>query len=170
MTVKKLKKFLDENNIKYVSIRHSNAYTAQEIASAVHVSGNEFAKTVIVNLEGQMVMCVLPASYKVDFEQLKEIMGVKNLNLANEAEFSYMFPDCEAGAMPPFGNLWDMEVYVAESLTSNDEIAFNAGSHTEVIKLKFDDFRRLVNPKIFRFSQKVVNFPGDPAERWSADY
>ena len=170
MTVKKLKDFLDENAIKYVTVRHSNAYTAQEVASAVHVSGKEFANTVIVNLDDKMVMCVLPASYKVDFRQLRETLKTENIELADEAEFRYQFPDCEPGAMPPFGNLYGMDVYVAESLTSNDEIAFNAGNHTEIMKLKFEDFQRLVNPKIFRFSQKEVSMPGDPSERWAADY
>lgn len=170
MSVKKLKNFLDENGIKYVTVRHSNAYTAQEVASAVHVSGKGFAKTVIVNLDGRMAMCVLPASYKVDFKQLRRTLKADNVELADEAEFRYQFPDCEPGAMPPFGNLYNLDVYVAESLTSNNEIVFNAGTHTEIIRMKFEDFQRLVNPKIFRFSQKEVSMPGDPSERWAADY
>ncbi len=117
-----------------------------------------------------MAMAVLPASYQVDFKLLKNILGSDNVTLANEAEFKFHFPDCEVGAMPPFGNLYDMEVYVAETLTCNEEIAFNAGSHTELIKLKFEDFNRLVNPKIFKFSWKTVSFPKDPSERWQEDY
>ena len=170
MTLQKLKKFLDENKVRYLTVRHSNAYTAQEVASAAHVSGKEFAKTVITNIDSRMVMCVLPASYRVDFNRLKEAIGIENITLATEAEFKYHFPDCEVGAMPPFGNLYDMEVYLAESLTDNEEISFNAGSHTELIRMKLEDYRRLVNPKILRFSRKEATMPGDPSERWSHDY
>ncbi len=170
MTVQKLKNFLDEENIKYVSVKHSNAYTAQEVAATAHVSGREFAKTVIINREGKLIMCVLPASYKVDFGQLKANLGSEDIALAGEAEFKNSFPDCEVGAMPPFGNLYDMEVYVAETLTHNNEIAFNAGTHTEIIRMNFSDFERLVNPKVLRFSKKEVAMPGDPSERWQEDY
>lgn len=169
MPVKKLKVFLDENNVKYVTIKHSSAYTAQEIAAKAHVSGKELAKTVMINIDGKMAMAVLPASYQVDFELLKEIFGTKKVELASESEFKYRFPDCELGAMPPFGNLYDMEVYVAESLSEDKEIAFNAGSHTELIKLNYSDYERLVEPRIFKFSWKTVSFPGDPTERWE-DY
>jgi Ala-tRNA(Pro) deacylase len=170
MPVKKLKAFLDENSVRYVTIRHSSAYTAQEIASSAHVSGKEFAKTVMVNKDGKLMMAVLPASYQVDFDQLKQGLRSENVTLANEAEFKYHFPDCEVGAMPPFGNLYNLDVYVAEALTMNKEIAFNAGSHTELIKMSFADFVRLVNPKVLRFSWKAVSFPNDPAERWEEDY
>jgi Ala-tRNA(Pro) deacylase len=170
MPVQKLKAFLDENNVRYVTVKHSSAYTAQEVASSVHVSGKEFAKTVMINKEGKLAMAVLPAAYHVDFEQLKDNLGSDNVTLANEAEFKYHFPDCEVGAMPPFGNLYDLEVYVAESLAQNEEIAFNAGSHTEIIKLNYEDFERLVNPRVFKFAWKTVAFPKDPSERWQDDY
>lgn len=170
MPVSKLKAFLDENKVKYVTIRHSNAYTAQEIASSAHVSGKEFAKTVMIKIDGRMAMAVLPASYQIDFEMLRNAFGTKKVTLASEMEFMNFFPDCEIGAMPPFGNLYDMEVYVAESLTSNKEIAFNAGNHTEIIKLGFDDYIRLVQPNIFKFSWKTVSMPRDPGERWAEDY
>ena len=170
MPVKKLKAFLDENNVRYVTIKHSSAFTSQEIASSAHVSGKEFAKTVMVNRDGKLIMAVLPASYQVDFDQLKRNLGIENVTLASEAEFKYHFPDCETGAMPPFGNLYDMEVYVAETLTKNEEIAFNAGTHTELIKMGFPDFERLVKPSVLRFSWKTESLPDDPAERWEEDY
>jgi Ala-tRNA(Pro) deacylase len=170
MPVKKLKAFLDENNVRYVTIKHSSAFTSQEIASSAHVSGKEFAKTVIINRGGKLNMAVLPASYQVDFDQLKRNLGNENVTLATEAEFKYLFPDCETGAMPPFGNLYDMEVYVAETLTKNEEIAFNAGTHTELIKMGFADFEQLVKPEIIRFSWKTVSLPDDPAEHWDEDY
>src|SRR5512137_1306614 len=144
MPVKKLKEFLDKEGIKYVSIVHSTAYTAQEVAASTHITGRELAKTVIVKLDGQMAMAVLPANRKIVLQDLREVTGSDQVKFASEEEFKEKFPDCETGAMPPFGNLYGMEVYVAESLTANQEIAFNAGSHTEVIRLAYDDFERLV--------------------------
>lgn len=167
MPIKKLKSFLDENGVKYVTIRHSSAYTAQEIAAKTHVAGKEFAKTVIIRVGNKLTMTVLPASYQLDFDVLEEIFGTRHVSLATEEEFKYMFPDCEVGAMPPFGNLYDMEVFVAESLAEDEEIAFTAGNHTEMMKLKYKDFERLVEPRIFKFSKKTISFPGDPRERWA---
>lgn len=152
MPVKKLREFLDRHQIKYVTISHSQAFTAQQIAASAHIPGKELAKTVIVKLDGKMAMAVLPASFQVDFELLKEATGARRVELADEEEFKYLFPQCEVGAMPPFGNLYDMEVYVAESLTEDREIAFNAGSHTELIRMAYIDFERLVQPKVLTFS------------------
>lgn len=170
MPIKKLKAFLDENNVKYVTVKHSSAYTAQEIAASAHVAGKKFAKTVIIKIDGKMAMAVLPASYQLNFKLLHDIFGTQQVTLATETEFKYVFPDCEVGAMPPFGNLYDMEVFVAESLAEDDEIVFNAGNHTESIKLKYEDFERLVHPRVFRFSQKTVSMPFDPSDRWVDDY
>lgn len=152
MPSKKLKSFLDENKIKYISIQHSSAYTAQEIAAIAHIPGKDIAKTVIIKIDGKMAMAVLPASYKVSFDNLKDTLGVKEIRLAYEQEFMDKFPDCEVGAMPPFGNLYGMDVYVAESLAEDDEIAFNACNHTELIKMNFSDFEMLVKPKRIKFS------------------
>ena len=148
MPVKKLKEFLDSNNIKYVIIKHSTAYTAQEIAAAAHIPGKELAKTVMVKVDGKMAMAVLPAAYKVDFNLVKKAAGAKKVELASEEEFQDMFPDCIVGAMPPFGNLYGMEVFVSKSLAEDYEIAFNAGSHNELIKLAYKDFEKLVKPKM----------------------
>lgn len=152
MPVRKLKEFLDQNGIKYVSIVHSPAYTAQEVAASAHVTGRELAKVVVVELDKQMAMAVLPANRKIVLQDLREVTGSEQVKFASEEQFKQLFPDCETGAMPPFGNLYGMEVYVAEALTNNDEIAFNAGSHTEVIKMAFADFQRLVKPKIVSFT------------------
>ena len=152
MPVKKLKEFLDQERIKYVSIVHSTAYTAQEVAASAHITGKELAKTVIVELDGKMAMAVLPANRKIVLQDLREVTGSDQVKFASEEEFRKMFPDCETGAMPPFGNLYGMDVYVAQSLTDNDEIAFNAGSHTEVIKMSYKDFERLVQPKVVSFT------------------
>ena len=155
MPVKELKDFLDRENIKYVSIYHSIAYTAQEIAASVHVKGKEMAKTVMVKLDGKMAMAVLPASHQVDFEHLKRVSGARDVVLATEKEFKDLFPDCNIGAMPPFGNLYGMDIFVAQALTEDKEIAFNAGSHYELIKLGYKDFERLVNPKVADFSARM---------------
>lgn len=152
MPVKTLKTFLDQQGIKYVSIIHSPAYTAQEVAASAHITGRELAKTVIVELDGEMAMAVLPADRKIVLQDLRDVTGSDEVKFASEEEFRQKFPDCETGAMPPFGNLYGMEVYVAESLMANREIAFNAGSHTEVIRLAFRDFERLVAPKVVSFT------------------
>lgn len=152
MPVQRLKSYLDENKVKYITIKHSSAYTAQEIAALAHIPGKDLAKTVIIKINGKMAMAVLPASYKVSFDDLKETLGMTEVRLAYEQEFIDKFPDCEAGAMPPFGNIYGMEVYVADSLAEDEEIAFNACSHTELIKMKFSDFEKLVKPKRIKFS------------------
>ncbi|HUT88905.1 MAG TPA: YbaK/EbsC family protein [Thermoguttaceae bacterium] len=152
MPAKRLKEFLDGQKVKYVMIQHSPAFTAQEIAASAHVSGKELAKTVMVRIDGKMAMAVLPASFKVNFDRLREAAGAENVELAGEAEFEDMFPGCDVGAMPPFGNLYDMEVYVSERLAEDAEIAFNAGSHTELVRLAYADFERLVSPRVAKIS------------------
>ena len=152
MPVKKLKEFLDENGVKYVIISHSHAYTAQEIAALAHIPGKELAKTVIVKIDGKMAMAVLPASYKVKLHLLEDAANADKVELADEHEFKGLFPECEIGAMPPFGNLYDMAVFVSESLAEDKEIAFNAGSHTELIRLAYSDFEKLVQPKVVKLS------------------
>ena len=152
MPVKTLKQFLDKEKIKYVSIVHSTAYTAQEVAASAHITGKELAKTVIVELDGKMAMAVLPANRKIVLQDLREVTGCDEVKFASEEEFREKFPDCETGAMPPFGNLYGMDVYAAAGLADNDEIAFNAGSHTEVIRMAFRDFDKLVRPRVMSFT------------------
>ena len=151
MPIQKLTEFLNAHNIKYVTIRHSPAYTAQEIAASAHVPGKELAKTVMVNIDDKMAMAVLPASSKVNLEALKNAAAAKKAELASEEEFKRVFPDCEIGAMPPFGNLYGTEVFTSETLAQDEEIAFNAGSHTELVRLAYKDFERLVSPRVAKF-------------------
>lgn len=152
MACEKLIKFLDENKVKYITIMHSQAFTAQQVAASAHIKGREMAKTVMIKINGKMAMAVLPATYHVDFHLLKEITGNEDVKLAHESEFKNLFPDCELGAMPPFGNLYGMDVYVAQKLTENVEISFNAGNHAELIRMAYIDFERLVQPKVLKFS------------------
>lgn len=155
MPVRKLKEYLDGHHIKYVTISHSPAYTAQEIAASAHIPGRALAKTVMIKVDGKMAMAVLPASFQVDFDLLEEASGAHQIEMASEKEFEDRFPECELGAMPPFGNLYDMEVFVADALAEDDEIAFNAGSHTELIRMSYRDFEDLVCPTVVRFTARV---------------
>lgn len=152
MPVTTLKEFLDANGVRYVTISHSKAYTANEVAASAHVPGKSMAKTVMVKVDGRMAMAVLPAAFRVSFDQLRDAIGAREVVLAEEAEFRELFPECEIGAMPPFGNLYGLPVYVAHTLGENEEIAFNAGSHTEVIRLAYADFDRLVKPRVLSFA------------------
>jgi len=151
MPVRKLIDFLRENHVKFVVISHSPAYTALEIAESAHVPGQVLAKTVMIDIDGTLAMAVLPASKMINLEMLKESLGAKNVILSCEQEFARRFPGCELGAMPPFGNLFGMDVYVSSELAEDDEIAFNAGSLSELILLSYEDYVRLVNPKIVNF-------------------
>jgi len=152
MPVSRLKDFLDDQHIKYVTIQHSMAYTAQEIAAKAHIPGKELAKTVIVKIDGKNAMAVLPASYRINLGRLKQVCKASKVELASEEDFRDLFPGCETGAMPPFGNLYNMDVYVENSLVDEEDIAFNAGSHTELIKLSYQDFEKLVHPKTASFT------------------
>jgi Ala-tRNA(Pro) deacylase len=148
MPVDRLRKYLEENDVRFVTIKHSPAFTAQEIAALAHVPGKEVAKTVMVKLDGTMAMVVLPAPDHVSADRLKEFSGADEVELASEDEFADIFPNCEVGAMPPFGNLWDMDVFVDQRLREDEQIVFNAGTHTELVRLSYADFERLVKPTI----------------------
>jgi Ala-tRNA(Pro) deacylase len=154
MVMKKLTEFLDYNNAPYVIISHFPAYTSQETAGIARIPGKEMAKTVLVLLDGKLAMAVLSASSRIDFNRLKEITG-KDAVLADEDEFRDRFPESEIGAMPPFGNLWNMEVMVSETIAEEEEIAFKAGSHHELIMMMYVDFERLVRPQVLSFSCKT---------------
>jgi len=153
MTIlKKLKDYLEKNQVRYEVGYHERIYTSQEIAAAMHVPGKELAKVVMVKADGKMVMLVLPASYRVDTKKLKKVLQCKRLGIAKEKNFEELFPDCEVGAMPPFGNLYNLEVWVDQVLAEDELIVFRAGSHVETLKIKYNDYARLVNPKVGDFS------------------
>jgi len=150
MPLSKLRSFLDSHNIKYMVISHSLAYTAQGVAALAHVSGKKLAKTVIVKIDGILAMAVIPASDHVDLDRLRALTGAQVVELATEREFKDAFPDCETGAMPPFGNLYDMAVYADASLSHYEEITFSAGTHRELVRMGWQDLVQLVNPTIDR--------------------
>ncbi len=153
MPVAKLREFLDSQHIQYTTITHSAAFTAQGIAALTPIPGKELAKTVIVNVDDSLAMAVLPASLHVDLDLMKQVTGAKSVAIAHERDFQNCFPGCELGAMPPFGNLYDLPVYVDESLAKDTEIAFNAGSHYELIRMKYEDFAKLVKPIVVRMAR-----------------
>jgi Ala-tRNA(Pro) deacylase len=150
-----LKHFLERHQIKYVSMLHSPAYTAEEVARAAHIPSQELAKSVMVKLDGKLAMAVVPASCRVDLEALKRLVGASAADVATEHDFGEVFRGCELGAMPPFGNLWNVPVYVSRSLAADEHIAFNAGTHTEVISLAFKDYLRLVEPRVLDFAKPL---------------
>lgn len=152
MILKKLVEFLDSNKVKYVNVTHSTAFTAQDVAQSAHIPGKEMAKTVVVWMDGSMAMAVLPASSMVDFNKLKEATGAKNVELASESEFKDRFPACEVGAMPPFGNLFDIKTIVDRTLADDKEISFNAGNHHELIRMSYADYERLTRPNLASFT------------------
>jgi len=151
MPINKLKAFLDVERIQYVVISHSPAFTAQQVAASAHVKGRELAKTVMVKIDGRLIMAVLPASQKVDLERLREAASAEQVELASEREFRDRFPDCDLGAMPPFGNLYGLRVWVDQALTKDEEIVFNAGTHEQVARMHYADFARLVRPTVGSF-------------------
>jgi Ala-tRNA(Pro) deacylase len=155
----KLRELLEQEKVPYSVHSHPEAYTALEIAALEHVKGRMLAKVVIVknvkNDAGELVMVVVPADRRVDFRKVAAVLGIEELRLAQESEFRKSFPACEVGSMPPFGNLFGLPVLVDELLAENDEIVFNAGTHTLTAKLQFADFRRLVQPRIASLSLPI---------------
>lgn len=156
MVIERLESYLKEQKIPFSSETHPLAFTAQEVAQAGHVSGRKLAKTVIVLADGAFAMAVLPADSAIELTDLRHAMGVRHLRLATEAELLDLFPDCELGAMPPFGNLYGLPVYVENSLAWQDMIAFNGGTHRDIVYMNFADFLRVVDPAVLSFARRIA--------------
>lgn len=153
--LRKLQEYLDQHEIKYQVLTHSEAYTAQEIAEAQHIPGKQMAKVVMVKkTDGTPVMLVLPASHKVDFTKLQKIRGIK-AELEQEREFRDLFPGCETGAEPPFRNLFNLDTIVDAALAEDEEIVFNAGSCLQTLKMRYEDYARLVHPRVATFAHHL---------------
>lgn len=148
----RLKAFLAQHRIRYTTQKHPTAYTAQEIAAALHVSGKQLAKCVVVNTDKGVVLAVLPAASLIDFAKLKKVLRAKKLELAHESDIKRAFPDVEIGAMSVFGNLYNVPVVVDKALAASEQIACNAGSHTKTITLRYKDFEKTAKPKFGAFS------------------
>jgi Ala-tRNA(Pro) deacylase len=150
----KLKEYLDNAGVRYAGHPHRPAYTSQEIAQSIHIPGKEMVKSVILKAdEERLIMAVLSANDTANLDTLQEEIGCSSLRLASEPEFSNAFPTCKPGAMPPFGNIFNLPTYCEANLSRNREIEFNAGSHDETIRMRFDDYKRLANPKMIHFAQ-----------------
>ena len=162
----RLKKFLDDNQIGYDVMHHDPAFTAQELAARMHISGYEFVKVVVVKLDGAFALVALPAPLRINFRALAEAAGAKRCSLASEEEFQQLFPDCELGAMPPFGNLYNLLTFVDQDVTHSENIVINAGTHAEAIRLRYADFARLVRPRVVRFGEPP---PAEVAARIKAE-
>jgi len=152
MITKKLTEFLHANHVNYRTIVHDPAFTAQELAASTHYPGREVAKAVVVNVDGKTALAVVPSPSKVDLRRVREVTGAKEASLLTESEFAGRFSGCELGAMPPFGNLYGMETFVDEKLARDPEIVFNAGTHTEAMRMAYDDFERCVHPTVARLT------------------
>ena len=146
----RLESYFRENGVAFEVREHPTAFTAQKIAASEHVPGRMFAKVVMANADGDLVMLVLPAPSAVDLAKVAELffLGGGQVRIAAEREFPSAFPDCEAGAMPPFGNLYDLPVYVDQALGRNERIVFQAGSHTVTMSVSYADFERLAHPTV----------------------
>lgn len=146
-----ISEFLDRHQARHSLVPHPIAYTAQQEAAAAHVPGHEWAKVVVCMADNHPVLAVLPAPLRVDLERLKRAAHANSLRLANENEFKGLYADCEVGAMPPLGPLYQQAVFVDESLTTDPEIAFNGGSHRDAIRMAYGEFQRLVRPTVAEF-------------------
>ena len=146
-----ISRFLEAQHVEYQAYRHSPAYTAQGLAQVQHVSGRKVAKVVMVKADNDLLMAVVPASYRVDLEKLGAILNSERTRLATEEEFKDAFPDCELGAMPPLGNIYHIDVWIDEKLKTQPFISFNAGTHADAIQMAFADFEKLVQPKTASF-------------------
>ena len=164
MTIlRRLKEYLDDQKVQYEILTHREAFTAPEIAQVLHVPGKEMAKVVMVKVGERFVMVVIPANCKVDLTRLKEVFRGTPVRLATEDEFKGLFPDCQVGTMPPFGNLYGLEVYVDRSLTTDEEIVFQAGTYKEAVKLRYQDFAKLAHPTVAEFHQSPTKLSGKPS-------
>lgn len=142
----RLEEYFIRNDVGFAEQHHPTAFTAQEVAASDHVSGRIVAKVVMVWAEGRLAMLVVPAPKRVDFAKAAMALGAADLRLAREEEFAELFPDCEPGAMPPFGNLYGVPVYTDRALAENLNLVLQAGTHTETMGIRFDDYERLVRP------------------------
>ncbi len=154
--LERLRVFLDQNHAEYTHTVHPLAYTAREVASAEHLPAREVAKVVVLFADQGHHMAVVPAARLVDFQEVRLALGFTHARLATEEEIGRLFPDCELGAMPPFGNLYNVPVYLDSALAGEPVIAFNAGTHRDVVHMRTEDFRRLVNPSIVALAREAV--------------
>ncbi len=149
----RIRMYLDSQEIPYEWLRHAEAFTAQEVAHALHLSGKRLAKTVVVEADRRMVMVVLPASHRLVMSELRGVLEAREVKLIPEAELEKIFPGCDLGAIPPLGDLYGMDVWVDRTIADQEDIVFNAGTHLDAVRMKYGDFVRLAKPQVGRFSE-----------------
>jgi Ala-tRNA(Pro) deacylase len=149
----RLQSFLDDSGVRWECLAHTRAFTSQGVAAAVHTHGRELAKSVVLKVDGGYAVAVLPAPAHVDLDRFRKETGSRKAELASEPELGHLFPDCELGAEPPFGNLYGLPVWVDERLTEDGSIVFNGGTHTEAVRMDYADFERLAHPRVARFGR-----------------
>jgi Ala-tRNA(Pro) deacylase len=150
---RRIREYLDSQNVPYEWLPHPQAFTAQEVAHSLHISGKRLAKTVILRADDRMVMVVLPASHRLIMNELRSAMEARQLEMLPEGELAKVFPDCDLGAIPPFGHLYGIEVWVDRTIADQGEIVFNAGTHVDAVRMKYHDYAAVAKPRVGRFSE-----------------
>ncbi|MBI1941154.1 MAG: YbaK/EbsC family protein [Acidobacteria bacterium] len=153
----RIRDFLEASKVNYEWLPHPEAFTAQEVAHSLHVSGKRLAKTVVLDADGRLVMAVLPASHRLDLHELKAALAVKRLEMLPESELAKIFPDCDLGAIPPLGSLYGMDVWVDGAVAQSEEIVFTAGTHVDAVRIAYSDFVQLAKPRVGHFSEIWVS-------------
>jgi Ala-tRNA(Pro) deacylase len=149
----RIRDYLDSQNVSYEAIHHSQAFTAQEVAHSLHVSGKKCVKAVVAEADHKIVIVVMPASHRLNFQELKSVLKVNQLEMLVESELVDLFPDCDLGAIPPFGNLYGIDVWVDRAVASTEKIVFCAGTHEDCIRMRYSDFAKLTRPFVGQFSE-----------------
>jgi Ala-tRNA(Pro) deacylase len=150
----RVREYLDSKNVPHEWLHHAQAFTAQEVAHSIHVSGRLLAKTLVLAADGRLIMCVIPASHRLNLPELRALLEVKHLEMLPEEELAKLFPDCELGAIPPLGSLYAMDVWVDLTLSESEDIVFCTGTHVDCVRMKYADFADLVTPQRGRFSDR----------------
>lgn len=151
----RLEQYLQQNDVPFEVMAHRQVYTMQEVAAALHVPGKQVAKVVMVKADGEMAMLVISTLYRLDFAKVRALLDAKEVSLAKEEEFADLFADCATGAMPPFGNLYDLPVYVDQALAEEANVVFRIGTHRHTMKVAYSDFARLAQPTVGRFAKQI---------------
>ena len=151
----RLQRFLDQQGVRYEAIGHTTDFTAQHTAADTHTPGREFAKTVVVRIDGEPAFAVLPAHHRVDLDRLRDSLGAVEVELCSEHDMEQICPDCDTGAVPPFGNLYDVPVFLSPAMADDDQITFNGGNHETAVRMALRDFERLVHPRMVDLSREA---------------
>jgi Ala-tRNA(Pro) deacylase len=149
----RIRDYLDSQDVPYELLHHSQAFTGQEVAHSLHLSGKRLAKTVVLEGDGKRLMVVIPASYRLNLQELRGVLEVNRLEMLPESELAKLFPDCDLGAIPPFGSLYGLEVWVDRAVSDAEEVVLCAGTHEDCLRMKYGDFAKLAKPRLGRFSE-----------------